>query len=234
MTRLGRTQSIACFRLRSLNECVARRKQQHHWRTCVLEVSSPGSVDQGRQEKSCRAKARNAKRAREKRSSIIQRGLGADYTLILINGRRISATGTANGAFVDAWRFPSPRSNALKCAAMARQATLALSRTATRPSLARPCACRRSYQGGRSVKQAPDWALLFREEAPRLMRRLRRFGDRIVPEDIVQSAFAIIIEMDASAIEDPRAYLARLTRNLALDELRRLQRARTICTSDDD
>lgn len=39
-------------------------------------------------------------------SSINLRGLGADSTLILINGRRISTTGTANGLFVDVSTIP--------------------------------------------------------------------------------------------------------------------------------
>lgn len=70
-----------------------------------------------------------------------------------------------------------------------------------------------------------DWTVIFREESPRLMRSLRRFRGRIVPEDIVQSAFAKMLERDVSALADPRAYLSRLARNLALDELRRQQRA---------
>lgn len=39
-------------------------------------------------------------------SSINLRGLGADSTLVLINGRRISSTGTANGLFVDVSAIP--------------------------------------------------------------------------------------------------------------------------------
>lgn len=39
-------------------------------------------------------------------SSINLRGLGADSTLVLINGRRISTTGTANGLFVDVSTIP--------------------------------------------------------------------------------------------------------------------------------
>src|SRR5690606_4997410 len=34
------------------------------------------------------------------------RGLGADSTLVLINGRRISTTGTSNGLFVDVSAIP--------------------------------------------------------------------------------------------------------------------------------
>ncbi|MGE4097513.1 MAG: TonB-dependent receptor [Hyphomonadaceae bacterium] len=39
-------------------------------------------------------------------SSINLRGLGADSTLVLINGRRVSTTGTANGLFVDVSTIP--------------------------------------------------------------------------------------------------------------------------------
>jgi RNA polymerase sigma factor (sigma-70 family) len=74
------------------------------------------------------------------------------------------------------------------------------------------------------VKPA-DLARLFASEAPRLLRRLRRFRGRVVPEDVVQSAFTKMLEVDVSEVEDPRAYLARLTRNLAVDEVRRQERA---------
>ncbi|MEQ1810976.1 MAG: sigma-70 family RNA polymerase sigma factor [Terricaulis sp.] len=70
-----------------------------------------------------------------------------------------------------------------------------------------------------------DLARLFASEAPRLMRRLRRFRGRVVPEDVVQTAFAKMLEVDVSEVEDPRAYLARLTRNLAVDEVRRQESA---------
>lgn len=39
-------------------------------------------------------------------SSINLRGLGADSTLVLVNGRRISTTGTSNGLFVDVSTIP--------------------------------------------------------------------------------------------------------------------------------
>ncbi len=39
-------------------------------------------------------------------SSINLRGLGADSTLVLINGRRVSTTGTSNGQFVDVSTIP--------------------------------------------------------------------------------------------------------------------------------
>ena len=75
-----------------------------------------------------------------------------------------------------------------------------------------------------------DWANLFEEEAPRLMRFLRRFGPRISAEDISQDAFAKLISAHASkedAISSPRAYLIATARNLALNDLRRLARSKT-------
>jgi RNA polymerase sigma-70 factor (ECF subfamily) len=57
-----------------------------------------------------------------------------------------------------------------------------------------------------------------------LLRRLRRFRGRIAAEDVVQAAFAKMLEVDEAQIEEPRAYLARITRNLAIDELRRHER----------
>lgn len=70
-----------------------------------------------------------------------------------------------------------------------------------------------------------DLARLFAAEAPRLVRRLRRFRGQVAPEDVVQSAFAKMLEVDVSGVDDPRAYLARLTDNLAIDEVRKRQRA---------
>jgi DNA-directed RNA polymerase specialized sigma24 family protein len=75
------------------------------------------------------------------------------------------------------------------------------------------------------VKPA-DLAHLFVSEAPRLLRRLRRFRGRVVAEDVVQAAFTKMLEVDVSEVEDPRAYLAQLTRNLAIDEVRRQSRWR--------
>jgi RNA polymerase sigma factor (sigma-70 family) len=73
------------------------------------------------------------------------------------------------------------------------------------------------------VKPA-DLARLFATEGPRLLRRLRRFRGRIAAEDVVQAAFAKMLEVDEAEIEEPRAYLARITRNLAIDELRKQER----------
>ena len=79
-----------------------------------------------------------------------------------------------------------------------------------------------------------DLARLFVTEAPRLMRRLRRFRGRVAEEDVVQSAFAKMLEVDMSGIDDPRAYLARLVRNLAIDEVRRQDRVKQAPVSDAD
>ena len=80
--------------------------------------------------------------------------------------------------------------------------------------------------------KSDELARLFASEAPRLARRLRRF--RGVPvEDVVQSAFAKMLEVNLAEIEDPRAFLARLVRNLALDEVRRQYRARLSYVSED-
>lgn len=80
----------------------------------------------------------------------------------------------------------------------------------------------------------PDLAHLFATEAPKLLRRLRTFRGRVTPEDVVQSAFSKLMEADQTKITDPKAYLAQLTRNLAIDELRRQDRARTASVSDED
>ncbi len=70
-----------------------------------------------------------------------------------------------------------------------------------------------------------DLARLFASEAPRLLRRLGRYRGRVAAEDVVQTAFAKMLEVDGDEMKDPKAYLAQLTRNLAIDEVRRQQRA---------
>jgi RNA polymerase sigma-70 factor (ECF subfamily) len=55
----------------------------------------------------------------------------------------------------------------------------------------------------------------------------------VAAEDLVQSAFAKMLEVDLSKVEDPRAYLARLTQNLAVDEVRRQSRAGMATIGDD-
>lgn len=66
------------------------------------------------------------------------------------------------------------------------------------------------------------------------MRLLRRFRGRVAAEDVVQSAFAKMLEQDMAGIEDPKAYLARLVRNLAIDEVRRQDRVRVSSMTDDE
>lgn len=78
-----------------------------------------------------------------------------------------------------------------------------------------------------------DLARLFASEGPRLLRRLRRFRGRVPAEDVVQAAFTKMLEIDVSEVEDPRAYLARLTQNLAVDELRRQSRAGVASVSEE-
>jgi RNA polymerase sigma factor (sigma-70 family) len=72
-----------------------------------------------------------------------------------------------------------------------------------------------------------DWANIFEEEAPRLLRFLRRFGPRVSPEDIAQDAFAKLVSTKAEEIASPRAYLITTARNLALNDLRRQNNAAT-------
>ena len=76
-----------------------------------------------------------------------------------------------------------------------------------------------------------DWAVLFEEEAPRLMRFLRRFGSRISPEDVRQEAFAKLVASNGD-IASPRAYLTATARNLALNDLRRQKIAATDAHAD--
>ena len=47
-----------------------------------------------------------------------------------------------------------------------------------------------------------DLARLFATEGPRLLRRLRRFRGRIAAEDVVQAAFAKMLEVDEAEIEE--------------------------------
>jgi RNA polymerase sigma factor (sigma-70 family) len=91
-------------------------------------------------------------------------------------------------------------------------------------------------KGARLLKtdQRSTWIGIFREEAPRLVRRLRAFRGRISPEDLVQTAFAKMLEQDLDAIEDPKAYLTRLVHNLAVDEIRRQNRARVSSFGNDE
>ena len=76
-----------------------------------------------------------------------------------------------------------------------------------------------------------DWAVLFEEEAPRLMRFLRRFGPRVSAEDTAQEAFAKLVAAKDD-IANPRAYLTATARNLALNDLRRQKNAGTDAHAD--
>jgi RNA polymerase sigma factor (sigma-70 family) len=77
-----------------------------------------------------------------------------------------------------------------------------------------------------------DWANLFEEEAPRLMRFLRRFGPRVSAEDIAQDAFTKLVGSAPGDIANPRAYLTATARNLALNDLRRQTNAKTDAHAD--
>jgi RNA polymerase sigma factor (sigma-70 family) len=77
-----------------------------------------------------------------------------------------------------------------------------------------------------------DWANLFEEEAPRLMRFLRRFGPRISAEDISQDAFAKLCAAKTEEIANPQAYLITTARNLALNDLRRQSNHKTEARAD--
>jgi RNA polymerase sigma-70 factor (ECF subfamily) len=65
-----------------------------------------------------------------------------------------------------------------------------------------------------------DWTVLFEEEAPRLMRFLRRFGPRVSAEDVRQEAFAKLVAAKEE-IASPRSYLTKTAQNLALNDIRR-------------
>lgn len=66
---------------------------------------------------------------------------------------------------------------------------------------------------------------LFNSEAPRLRRRLRRFEPNHVAEDIVQSAFTRLLEVDTDHLTEPRSFLHRIAVNLSIDDVRRRRRA---------
>jgi RNA polymerase sigma factor (sigma-70 family) len=68
-----------------------------------------------------------------------------------------------------------------------------------------------------------DLARFFAEEEPRLRRFLRRFGPAVSGDDIIQDCFARLCAADRASLISPRAYLFRIARNLALNELKRLK-----------
>jgi len=77
-----------------------------------------------------------------------------------------------------------------------------------------------------------DWANLFEEEAPRLLRFLRRFGPKVSAEDVAQDAFTKLYAANKEDIVSPRAYLTTTARNLALNDLRRQARSKTDTKAD--
>jgi RNA polymerase sigma factor (sigma-70 family) len=77
-----------------------------------------------------------------------------------------------------------------------------------------------------------DWANLFEEEAPRLLRFLRRFGPRVSAEDIAQEAFTKLVSTKVEDIASPRAYLTTTARNLALNDIRRQTNSKTHAHAD--
>ena len=77
------------------------------------------------------------------------------------------------------------------------------------------------------MRRLPDIDSLFRQHRDELQRFAeRRLGDRESARDIVQDAFLRVSATldaradDAAAIENPRAFLFRVTGNLATDALR--------------
>ncbi len=70
------------------------------------------------------------------------------------------------------------------------------------------------------MKSASLLRELFRQEAPRLQRFLRRFGPRVSVEDIAQESFARLCAVEGTSIESPRSYLFQTARHLALNDIR--------------
>lgn len=70
-----------------------------------------------------------------------------------------------------------------------------------------------------------ELARLFQSEAPKLVRRLASFRGRVAAEDVVQTAFTKMMELEETEMKDPKAYLAQLVRNLAINEARRYERS---------
>ena len=64
---------------------------------------------------------------------------------------------------------------------------------------------------------------LYRDEAPRLRRRLRaRVGSPEEAADLVHEAFARLLGARQQAVRNPGAFLNRVVRNLLIDRARRL------------
>ncbi len=74
--------------------------------------------------------------------------------------------------------------------------------------------------------QPPVFAGLYLSEKKRLARLIERITrDRHGAEDLIHDAFIRLFNSRRGQIADERAYLARVARNLAIDERRRLARA---------
>lgn len=69
--------------------------------------------------------------------------------------------------------------------------------------------------------QPPDWDRVFRVEAKRLTRFLRRFGPAVSPEDITQESFVRVCRVDPATVTSPRGLLYQTARNLAVNQIRR-------------
>jgi RNA polymerase sigma factor (sigma-70 family) len=67
------------------------------------------------------------------------------------------------------------------------------------------------------VSGAADWGRVFRAEAPRLRRFLRRLAPRLSGEDLAQDSFARVCAMAPETVISPRALLYRTARNLAIN-----------------
>ncbi|MGE0341270.1 MAG: sigma-70 family RNA polymerase sigma factor [Xanthobacteraceae bacterium] len=84
-------------------------------------------------------------------------------------------------------------------------------------------------------EQTATFETLYRSEYRRLLRKLRR---RVGPDeapDLVQEVFARFLRSDAlGRIENPAAYLSRITRNLLIDRARRKRRGMPIFFPFDD
>lgn len=78
-------------------------------------------------------------------------------------------------------------------------------------------------------QQGAAFEKVYRTEHRRLLRKLRR---RVGPDealDLVQEVFARLLGSGAlERLENPAAYLSRITRNLLIDRSRRKQRGRPI------
>lgn len=80
-------------------------------------------------------------------------------------------------------------------------------------------------EGGASCLSSADLAQLFRAEQPALSRAVRRrIGDAEEAADLVQDAFARLIQArPAAVLRAPKAYLQRIVSNLLRDRYKRAE-----------